>query len=198
MMLLRSVLDTQTLGVLALLIPLGMMLTQIVRVPGDRRGRQGDILHGYPVPTMYRLRRQRLPLVLLAVVTGVDATLGIVPTWGLAVALVAAVVILVIPVRCEITTDGVRVGWLPVRRWTEFGGLRVRQGTIHLLPISGSSGFAFPLTGRFEDGDLVAEVRGLITRAYKGSSLRVVEPHDTPTTPESVEDGKGSPLAIAR
>ncbi|MEJ7761492.1 MAG: hypothetical protein WKF80_01735 [Thermomicrobiales bacterium] len=194
--LLSWLLTAQSAGATALALALAVMVARVAPVPFLRSRRDAVTLHTYLVSTPYRIRRQRMPLVVLALVAVGEVGLGVVPSWELVVALLTAVVILVVPVRCVLSTEGVRIGWLPVRRWTEFGGLRVRRGTIHLQPISGSSGFEFPLRGRFEDGDLVAEVRGMITRAYKGAAMGDHTP-EAQTSGDSVEDASYVALVIA-
>lgn len=194
---LDSVFTPHMAGSLALVIALAAMATGIVRVPYSRRGR-GVTLHSYPVPIRYRLRRQRVPLLVLGLVIAGDLGLGLVPSWVLGTGLVVAIALVATPVRLVLSTAGVRMGWLPVRRWTEFGGLRVRRGTIRLQPIAGSSGFEIPLPGRFEDGDLVAEVRGMITRAYKGAATPEHLPTQEPRPGgDPGDETTSAPLAIA-
>lgn len=194
---LDSMITARTAGILALVLALAVMVTGIARVPFSRRGR-GVTLHSYAVPIRHRLRRQRFPLLLLGIVTVGDLVFGLVPVWSLVTGLVGAVGLLAVPVRCVLSTAGVRMGWRPVRRWTEFGGLRVRRGTIRLQPIAGSSGFEIPLPGRFEDGDLVAEVRGMITRAYKGAaSPEHVPAQETRPGDDTGDETTGASLGIA-
>jgi hypothetical protein len=178
-------------GLAALVIALAVMVSRVARPFGARHA--GTTLYVYRLPALSRLRRQRLPLAALAAVAAVDAAVGLVPAWAMSAAALVAGIVLVTPVRCVLSTAGVRIGWRPVRRWTEFAGLRVRRGAIQLRPIAGSAGLELPLPGRFEDGDLVAEVRRLITRAYKGSSVSA----EDATAEEAVDETATTPLAIA-
>ena len=62
-----------------------------------------------------------------------------------------------------------------------------------MRPIDGSAGLELPLPGRFQDGDLVAEVRALITRAYKGSSFST----EDAKSEEAADETAATPLVMA-
>lgn len=152
---------------------------------------EGRTLRRLPVPVLARIRRQWLPIGLLATVSVVDAVTDWVSLIPQLVALGIMVGLLTIPTRSVITDKGVRVGWLPFRRWTEFAGVNVRRGNILLQPISGLARLEIALPGRFDDAEVVSELRLLIRASYQGSRQAEGDPV------EPGEEHGSPPLAIA-
>lgn len=173
------------LTAVALLLMVGRMLVSLLSRAKGREMRQ------LPVPLSAKVRRQRLPLALLAVVIVLNVFSGeflLVMHIG---AILAAAVFLALPARCVITDQGIKAGWTPFRRWSEFAGLSVRQGNIRLQPLSGLAKLEVTLPGRFEDADIVGEMRTLIRLGYQGS-----QQNDAGSS-ESGEENGNPPLALA-
>ncbi len=146
------------------------LLLMIARVMSPLLHRvEGRPMRHLRVPFSAKLRRQRFPLLLLGLVIGArviagQGMLGL----DLAAAAIAALV-LATPAHYVMTDRGIRAGWTPFRRWTEFAGLSVRKGNIRLQPISGFARLEMTLPGRFEDADIVSEMRTLIRLGYQGT-----------------------------
>jgi hypothetical protein len=142
---------------------------------------RGPVVHVLPVPLRARLANQAVPLVLLATAAVLAELTGSVVTWLAAVPLVALLAATLIPARYTLTTDGVVVGSLTSRRWTEFSGVTVHRGRVRCKAISGTRGLWIWLPGRFHDADAVAEIRRLIRDAYQGRSVAPQEASESDT-----------------
>lgn len=184
-----QLLNESPLGIVLIGIALTLMALRTV-TPWARRV-EGRTLRRLPVPVLARIRRQWLPIGLLAAVSLVDAFTDWVTLLYQSVALAIAVVFLSIPTRSVITDEGVRVGWTPFRRWTEFAGVNVRRGNILLQPISGLARLEIALPGRFDDAEVVSELRLLIRTSYQGAR------HLERDSAASDEEHRSPPLAIA-
>lgn len=183
-------LPTMDMRVSAFVIAVALLL-MVARVlsPWIQRV-DGRPLRQLPVPLAAKLRRQRLPLVLLGLVIGANVPAGQTALLLHLGALVIACLLLALPARCVMTDQGIRAGWTPFRRWTEFAGLSVRRGTIRLQPLSGLAKLEITLPGRFEDADIVGEMRTLIRASYQGSRSE--------DGPAESDEGPGStPLVLA-
>ena len=129
--------------------------------------------HGAPLRTMAmpfvaRLYNQAFPLTLLAGAVLLNELISSVPFWVPLVPLAILALSVIVPARYTLTTEGVSVGALSFRRWTEFSGLTVRHGRIRLKSINGVRPLEIWLPGRFHDADTVFEIRRMIRGAYQG------------------------------
>ena len=119
------------------------------------------------VPVAGRLRLHRAPLLALGLICLAGWSVGALPPAVMAIAGLVALAILVVPVHYTVTTAGIALGRTPLRRWTEFGGLRVRGGRVRLLPVVGCAGMTVWVgRGRGRE-DFVLAMRGAIRRAYR-------------------------------
>jgi hypothetical protein len=73
-----------------------------------------------------------------------------------------------LPVRYTLTSQGIRAGWTPFRRWTEFGGVARRPGGVRLQGVAGAPPLTVWLPGGREDDDFVLLLRQLVRGSYKG------------------------------
>ena len=147
------------------------VITAIFRVWSPWRPRpQGAPLRTLRMPFVARLYNQAFALTLLGGAVAVNELAGALPPWVPLVPLAVLVLSVTIRARYTITTEGVSVGALTFRRWTEFSGLTVRHGRIRLKSISGVRPLEIWLPGRFHDADDVVEIRRLIRDAYQGRS----------------------------
>jgi len=131
------------------------------------------VLRQFRLPLWARLRLHSLWLLGATILVGLAASpqieIGLLP---LVIVGAGTVAIAALPVRYTITAEGIYVGRTPLRRWTQFAGLSARNGWIFLQPVAGSSGLLVRSPGG-ENGDaLLAELRGLVRRSYKGESSR--------------------------
>jgi hypothetical protein len=127
------------------------------------------------MPLRVRVRNQAIPLLILGVAAGANAIFEIAASWVPLVPLAILVVGLLVPARYTITTDGVMVGSVAFRRWTEFSGVTIRRGRVRCKSISGMRRLDIWLPGRFHDADTVAEIRRLIRDAYQGRAVTTTD-----------------------
>ncbi len=148
---------------------------------------EGQIRRRMPEPIRARVRRLAVPLGLQLTLLTADSAFGWIPYWVTAPALALTLAVLVAPIRYTFTDQGIAVGPTSFRRWTEFGGLSVRRGRIRLTAIDGLPGVEISLPGRFEDAEVVTELRALLRGAYKGAGAD--GPAQVATTAASDPDG---------
>jgi hypothetical protein len=96
---------------------------------------------------------------------------GWVSTPALALAAIVVVALLAIPVRYSLTTEGIAIGWMTFRRWTEFGGVVRRHGGVRLQGIAGRRAMTVWLSGRPDDDEFVLLLRRLIRASYTGQVI---------------------------
>lgn len=163
------------------------VIAAVFRVWSPWRPRvQGAPLRTMAMPFVARLYNQAFPLALLVAAVVLNAWTASVPPWVPAVPLLVLALGVVVPARYSLTTEGVSVGALSFRRWTEFSGLTVRRGRIRLKSINGVRPLEIWLPGRFHDADTVIEIRRLIRGAYQGrSAIETSESEPAPADSES-------------
>lgn len=137
------------------------------------------------MPFAARLSNQAGPLAVLAAVFVLNELNQSVPFWVPLVPLTLLALSVVIPASYTLTGDGIMIGRLTFRRWTEFSGVTVRRGRLRLKSISGVRPLVIWLPGRFHDADTVAEIRGLIRNAYQGRSTAPASEAEPAATTES-------------
>lgn len=160
------------------------VIAAIFRVWSPWRPRaQGAALRTLRMPFGARLSNQAGPLAVLAVAFVINEFVASVPFWVPLVPLAVLALSVVIPASYVLTTDGVMIGRLTFRRWTEFSGVTVRRGRLRLKSISGVRPLQIWLPGRFHDADTVVEIRSLIRNAYQGrSTTPLADPEPAPPT----------------
>ena len=106
-----------------------------------------------------------LALFILAVVASVTGWIYPASVLALTAGLVA---LLIVPVTYTLTSRGIRAGWTPFRRWTEFGGVARRPGGVRLQGVAGARSLDVWLSGDTDDDDFVLLLRQLVRGSYKG------------------------------
>lgn len=151
------------------------VIAAVFRVWSPWRPRaQGSPLRTMAMPFAARLYNQAFPIPLLVAAVLLNQAIASVPFWVPMLPLVVLALSIAVPARYTVTTEGVAVGALSFRRWTEFSGLTVRRGRIRLKSINGVRPLEIWLPGRFHDADTVVEIRQLIRGAYQGRSMTAV------------------------
>ena len=139
-----------------------------VWVPWARRPR-GTLVRRERLSLLGRLRMHAGPaLIVLALAVGGWAV-GWVPVEAVRLAAAAIAVLLALPTRYTLTTEGIAVGRTPFRRWMEFGGVARRQGGVRLQGVTGARGMTVWLSGSRDDDEFVLLLRQLVRGSYKGS-----------------------------
>ena len=162
------------------------VIVAVFRVWSPWRPRsQGAPLRTLQMPSAARLSNQVGPLALLAAAFALNEWLSSVPFWVPLVPLALLALSVIVPASYTLTTDGILIGRLTFRRWTEFSGVTVRRGRLRLKSISGVRPLQIWLPGRFHDADTVVEIRGLIRNAYQGRSTVPASDAESTTVPDS-------------
>ena len=113
------------------LLVLGMALFARVWVPWGEPV-AGNIVRRETLSVLGRLRMHGPPAAILYLAA---IALLVVGRIGLLTVLVVTgllALLLALPVRYIMTSQGIRAAWTPFRRWTEFGGVARRRGGVRL------------------------------------------------------------------
>jgi hypothetical protein len=172
---------------LVLLLPLVIGLTWIRLVrPGFNR-LQGTTTLIVPLPLLARLRMHALPALLALGLGTWFAVNGDLPWWTLAIPVISNVLLMAIPVKYTLTTDGIRLGWTAFRRWTEFAGVRRAPGGARLVGANKTLGMSIWLSGSRGDDEFLHFLRRTVRDAYKGKGDVVPFPVER-TSPQNAID----------
>lgn len=101
---------------------------------------------------------------------------GDLPWWGPIAALISNLGLVVLPIRYTLTTIGIKCGWTPFRRWTEFAGVARAPGGARLQGAAGSRDMRVWLSQSRGDDEFVHLLRRVISGAYKGRNVLVEFP----------------------
>jgi hypothetical protein len=90
-----------------------------------------------------------------------------------------------------LTSQGMRPGKTPFRRWTEFGGVARRRGGVRLQGVAGARSQSVWLSGGREDDEFVLLLRQLLRGSYKGHlgpeagslAIAILDPTGRPVNP---------------
>lgn len=119
-------------------------------------------------PLLAKLRMHAVPAVVVLAGAGLGTLTGVVRPESFA-GLVAAVAVLVsLPLRYTITTEGIQQGRTRFRRWTEFAGVARRPGGARLQGIAGARGKTVWLAGSRDIDETLLLLRQLVRGSYKG------------------------------
>ena len=162
-----AVLAPTTIGNLAVLAAIFLLFSPIAPRPWGWR-RQGVLLHRERLSLLGRLRMWGRQLAAIVIISVVVWRLGWVSGWAFDLALIAAIVALLSPVRYTLTSEGIQIGMAPIRRWTEFGGVARRRWGVRLQGAAGNDSQVVWLSGTRNDDHLVLLMRQLMRGSYKG------------------------------
>jgi hypothetical protein len=149
-------------------------------VPWGERA-SGNLIRRESLPLLGRLRMHGPAAAVLVVASIVALILGwISPLVALMVVALLAL-LLALPVRYTLTSRGIRAGWTPFRRWTEFGGVARRPGGVRLQGVAGARPLTVWLSGDRDDDEFVLLLRQLVRGSYQGrlgpeAGLPVIDP----------------------
>ena len=144
----------------------------------------GALVRREPLPLLARLRLHGGPVAVIFAVALVAVVTGWLSLWSLAIPWVALLVLLCVPVRYTLTTEGIARGRTTLRRWTEFGGVARRPGGARLQGIAGARGMTVWLAGARDADETILLLRQLVRGSYQGHRAQILaEPHtQEPTT----------------
>lgn len=153
---------------------------------------QGKVMHDAPMPLLARLRMHALTGTIVLVGAACMALYWDLPWWGPLAALVSVAALVALPTRYTLSTLGIRSGWTPFRRWTEFAGVSRATGGARLQGVAGSRDMRIWLSGSRGDDEFLLLLRSMIRGGYKGQNVLLEFPprpsSDTPGTSAASSD----------
>lgn len=154
----------------------------------------GNKVRRVNLPLLGRLRMHGPAATVLIVAALAAWGFGLVssPTVVIVVALIGALI--VTPMTYTLTSQGIRPGKTPFRRWTEFGGVARRRGGVRLQGVAGARSQTVWLSGGREDDEFVLLLRQLVRGSYKGhlgpeastQPMTGMDPSASPASPISI------------
>jgi hypothetical protein len=153
-------------------ISLGVLLVTLalftrVWVPWGARA-TGNLVRRERLSLFGRLRMHGPAAAVVFVAALAALLLGWVGPLVVLVVIVLLAILLALPVHYTLTSRGIRAGWTPFRRWTEFGGVARRPGGVRLQGVAGARPLIVWLSGGRDDDDFVLLLRQLVRGSYKG------------------------------
>lgn len=140
---------------------------------------EGEILQVVPLPLLARMRMHSV-FVAIPIIAGVTlAILNVLPWIWVVIPVVSAAVLVALPMRYTLTSNGISRTFGRFRRWTEFGRVNRAPGGARLLPVSGTRGMRIWLSDSRGDDEFLLAIRSLIRNAYKGTPGVVIFPQNT-------------------
>jgi hypothetical protein len=161
-----------SLAILTILIVLSIL--RVAR-PGSAN-MPGAVIYDARMPLLARMRMHAAVSVTIVLAAVLMTILWDLPWWGLLLGVGAVAGMIALPIRYTLTTVGIRCGWTPFRRWTEFAGVSRAPGGARLQGVAGVKDMRIWLSGSLGDDEFVALLRRMIKGAYKGKNLLVEYP----------------------
>ena len=153
---------------------------------------QGRVIHSAPIPLLARLRMHALTGALVVIAAVAMVVYWELPWWGPLAAVISTAALVAVPIRYTLSTLGIRCGWTPFRRWTEFAGVSRAPGGARLQGVPGSRDMRIWLSGSLGDDEFVLLLRRMIRGGYKGQNVLLEFPpqasSDTPGTSAALSD----------
>lgn len=150
-----------------LLMIAALALFSRVWIPGSERP-SGNLVRRVPLSAWGRLRMHGPAAALLFLISVVCLALGWIGPLTILTVTALLGLLMALPVRYTLTSRGIRAGWTPFRRWTEFGGVARRPGGVRLQGVAGARPLTVWLSGGRDDDDFVLLLRQLVRGSYKG------------------------------
>jgi len=168
------------MSLLVLLLPLviGLTWARLIR-PGFNR-LQGTPILIVPLPLLARLRMHAIPALIVLLLAGFLIARGDLPWWAMLVPIVSNVLLVSIPVKYTLTSEGIRLGWTSFHRWTEFAGVRRAPGGARLVGVQRKFGMQIWLSGSRGDDEFLQYLRQTIRNAYQGRANVIPFPNAQP------------------
>lgn len=158
---------------------------------------RGPVIRREAVTLLGRLRMLGRPLLLLIALAAVGWWAGRASVWTVAAVALGSLALLAAPVSYTLTPEGIRLGRLPLRRWTEFAGVARRRWSVRLQGV-GARGMTVWLSGDREDDEFVLLLRQLVRGSYQGwIDPEADDPRELGTDPAQGVLARQSPFAPA-
>jgi hypothetical protein len=144
-----------------------LVMISRVFVPWGERA-TGNIVQRRRLSLLGRLRMHGHTALALAIGSVAALVLGWIHPVTLLAVTAVLVFLLTLPITYLLTSRGIRAGWTPFRRWTEFGGVVRRSGGVRLQGVAGARPLDVWLSGDTDDDNFVLLLRQLVRGSYKG------------------------------
>jgi len=131
-------------------------------------GASGNLVRQEPLSVLGRLRMHGPAAIATWVAAVFCLALGWIGPYTVLSVTGLLALLFALPVNYTLTSQGIRAGWTPFRRWTEFGGVARGRGGVRLQGVAGASPLTVWLPGGREDDDFVLLLRQLVRGSYKG------------------------------
>jgi hypothetical protein len=156
-----------------------------VWVPWGERA-SGNLVRRETLSLLGRLRMHGPAVALMFIASVVPLAMGWIGPLTVLVITSLLALLLALPMRYTVTSRGIRAGWTPFRRWTEFGGVARRRGGVRLQGVAGARPQTIWLSGGRDDDEFVLLLRQLVRGSYKGhlgpeAGAPAVEPVPSPS-----------------
>jgi len=174
------------------LIAVTLALFSRVWAPWGERA-SGNLVGRETLSVLGRLRMHGPAVVLVFVTSLVLLIMGKIGPLTVLLVMALLALLLALPVRYTMTSQGIRAAWTPFRRWTEFGGVARRRGGVRLQGVAGARPLMVWLSGGRDDDEFVLLLRQLVRGSYKGQ----LGPEAGMPAPEAVPSSSAGPIGIA-
>ena len=145
---------------------------RVVRPLGVRI--EGEVFLTVRLPLLARLRMHAAPIILGTALAIILVYLHGAPAWAIGLPLISSTVTIALPVKYTLTNFGIRTGWTPFRRWTEFAGVSRARGGARLQGVHGSRSMRIWLSRSRGDDEFLQLLRQSIRDGYKGEHRTTV------------------------
>jgi hypothetical protein len=150
-----------------ILLAITLALFFRVWVPWGERA-SGNLVRRETLSVLGRLRMHGPSVMLVLTASVVSLALGQIGPLTLFLVTALLALLLALPMRYTMTSQGIRAAWTPFRRWTEFGGVARRPGGVRLQGVAGARPLTVWLSGGRDDDEFVLLLRQLVRGSYKG------------------------------
>ena len=151
--------------------------------PGDN-ALQGRPTMYFPMPVLARVRMHLVPAGLAMVIAVAMAAESLLSWWLVAAPVLSAMLLIAIPIRYTLTSQGIRLGWTSFRRWTEFAGVQRTRGGARLVGGHKTRDMRIWLSRSRGDDEFLQYLRITVRDAYKGTATVVPYPAERRAAPE--------------
>ena len=162
-----GIVDMNVNVVALILIAVTLTLFFRVWVPWGERA-SGNLVGRETLSVLGRLRMHGPAVAIVFILAVVLLAVGKIGPLTALLAAALLALLLVLPVRYTMTSQGIRAAWTPFRRWTEFGGVSRRRGGVRLQGVAGARPLTVWLSGGRDDDEFVLLLRQLVRGSYKG------------------------------
>jgi hypothetical protein len=128
----------------------------------------GNLVRRVNLPLLGRLRMHGPAAAALIVAALAGLAIGWVSPFTAVIVVALLAALIVTPMTYTLTSQGIRPGKTPFRRWTEFGGVARQRGGVRLQGVAGARSQTVWLSGGREDDEFVLLLRQLVRGSYKG------------------------------